>query len=70
MGMLMSVNKIIKHPFAWVEYEWEVLEENIPGKEVYPPMTALHDAMFMRLRRLSDGFIYETRQRDTNTADD
>ena len=65
--MTETKNKIIKHPFAWVEYEWEVLEENIPGKEVYPPMTALHDVMFMRLRRLSDGFIYETRQKEQDT---
>ena len=65
--MTETKNKIIKHPYIWVEYEWEVLEEDIPGKEVYPPMTALHDVMFMRLRRLSDGFIYETRQKEQDT---
>jgi hypothetical protein len=62
MGMLMSVNRIIKYPYVKVEYEWEVIEENIPGKEVYPPLTGLHDVMFVRLKRISDGLIFETRQ--------
>jgi hypothetical protein len=39
-----------------------VIEENIPGKEVYPPLTGLHNVMFARLKRISDGLIFETRQ--------
>lgn len=62
MGMLMSLNRIIKYTYVKEEYEWEVIEENIPGKEVYPPLTGLHNVMFARLKRISDGLIFETRQ--------
>ena len=64
MGMLMSINKIIKHSYIYKEYEWEVIRENIPGKEIYPNIDCLHIKKFMRLKRLSDGFVYETLQKD------
>ena len=61
MGMLMSVNRKVEFRFFEEYFEGEVLEENIPGKDIFPDIEELHGFTYTRVKRDSDGLTFGIR---------
>ena len=61
MGMLMSVNRKVEFRFFEEYFEGEVLEENIPGKDIFPDIGELHGYTYTRVKRDSDGLTFGVR---------
>jgi len=59
--MLMSVNRKVEFRFFKEYFEGEVLEENIPGKDIFPGIEELHGYTYIRVKRDSDGLTFGVR---------
>lgn len=51
-------NRKVEFRFFKDYFEGEVIEENVPGKDLFPETEELHDRVYMRVKRDSDGAVF------------
>lgn len=54
----MVANRKVEFRFFKDYFEGEVIEENISGRELFPNIEELHDRVYMKVKRDSDGITF------------